>query len=146
MSDGAGLRPPSDALRRLLSAALDTGIGPHQAGKAVHAVLSTFMQRLPEGERRHVGAHLPPDVRRLALTDHRVGRSGRPARTAAEFTAQVMAADGMSAEEAARVIAAVLGALRVLVPEEAADVASVLPVELRVLWGDGSGGGRAPAR
>jgi uncharacterized protein (DUF2267 family) len=57
-----------------------------------------------------------------------------------------MAADGMSAEEAARVIAAVLGALRVLVPEEAADVASVLPVELRVLWGDGSGGGRAPAR
>ena len=110
----------------------------------VHAVLSTFLQRLPEGERRHVAAHLPPDVPRLAMTRHRVGRSGRPARTPAELTAQVMTADGMSAEQAGRVIAAVLGALRVLVPEEAADVASVLPAELRVLWETAPGGNLRP--
>jgi uncharacterized protein (DUF2267 family) len=133
-SEGARLRPPSIALRRLLSAAIDTGIGPHQAGKAVHAVLSTFLQRLPEGERRHVTAHLPPDVRRLATTRRRAGRPGRPPRTVAELTAQIMTADGMSAERAGRVIAAVLGTLRILVPEEAADVASVLPSELRKLW------------
>jgi uncharacterized protein (DUF2267 family) len=128
-SEGAQLRPPSIALRRLLSAAIDTGIGPHQAGKAVHAVLSTFLQRLPEGERRHV-----TDVRRLATTRGRAGRPGRPPRTVAELTAKVMTADGMSAERAGRVIAAVLGTLRILVPEEAADVASVLPSELRKLW------------
>ncbi|HET6951397.1 MAG TPA: DUF2267 domain-containing protein [Acidimicrobiales bacterium] len=52
-----------------------------------------------------------------------------------------MAADGMSAEKAGRVIAAVLGTLRLLVPEEAADVASVLPSELRVLWETAEGVG-----
>jgi uncharacterized protein (DUF2267 family) len=134
MTEGARLRPPSDALDRLLSAAMDSGIGPQRAGKVVHAVLGTFLERLPEGERRHVTAHLPPDVRRLATTRHRVGRPGRPARTVAELTAQVMGADGMTAEQAGRVIAAVLGTLRVLVPEEVADVASVLPSELRALW------------
>jgi uncharacterized protein (DUF2267 family) len=45
-----------------------------------------------------------------------------------------MTADGMTAEQAGQVIAAVLGTLRVLVPEEAADVASVLPSKLRALW------------
>jgi uncharacterized protein (DUF2267 family) len=118
----------------LLSAAIGTGIGPRNAGKVVQAVLSIFLQRLPEGERRHIIAHLPPDVRRLATIPHRVGRSHRPARTVAELTAQVMSADGMSAEQADQVIAAVLGTLRVLIPEEAADVASVLPSKLRVLW------------
>jgi uncharacterized protein (DUF2267 family) len=139
MSEGLRLRPPSRALGRLLSAAMDTGIGPKRAGRVVHDVLSTFLERLPEGERRHVTAHLPPDVRRLATTRHRVGRSGRPARTVAELTAQVIAADGMSAEQAGRVIAAVLGTLRALVPEEAADVASVPPSELRVLWETAAG-------
>ena len=134
LSEDARLRPPSNSLDRLLSAAIDAGIGPQQAGRAVRAVLSTFLQRLPEGERRHVTAHLPPDVRRLATTRHRVGRSGRPARTVAELTAQVMTVDGMTAEQAGQVIAAVLGTLRVLVPEEAADVASVLPSKLRALW------------
>ena len=134
LSEGARLRPPSNALRRLVSAAIDAGIGPEQAGRVVHAVLSTLLQRLPEGERRHVTTHLPPDVHRLATPRHRVDRPGRPARTVAELTAQIMAADGMSAEKAGRVIAAVLGTLRLLVPEEAADVASVLPSELRVLW------------
>jgi uncharacterized protein (DUF2267 family) len=141
LPEDARLRPPSKALDLLLSAAMDTGIGPHRAGPVVHAVLSTFMQRLPEGERRHVTAHLPPDVRRLATTRQHVGRSGRRARTVAELTAQVMTADGMSAEQASRALASVLGTLRMLVPEEAADVASVLPSELRVLWdtaGDGT--------
>lgn len=96
MTEGARLRPPSNALDRLLSAAIDTGIGPQRAGRVVHAVLGTFLERLPEGERRHVTAHLPADVRRLAATRHRVGRPPRPARTVAELTAQVMTADGMT--------------------------------------------------
>jgi uncharacterized protein (DUF2267 family) len=136
VSEDVRLRPPSDALRQLMSAAIDTGIGPGQAGRVVHAVLSTFLQRLPEGERRHVIAHLPPDVHPLAATRHRVARSGRPARTVAELTAQVMAANGMSADQAGRVIAAVLGTLRVLVPEEAVDVASVLPPRAQGALGD----------
>jgi uncharacterized protein (DUF2267 family) len=144
LPEDARLRPPSKALDLLLSAAMDTGIGPHRAGRVVHAVLSTFLQRLPEGERRHVAAHLPPDVRRLATTREHVGRSGRAARTVAELTSQVMTVDGLSAEQAGRVIAAVLGTLRLLVPEEAADVASVLPSELRVLWETAGGGSDRP--
>lgn len=136
--EGAHLRPASHALERLVSAAIDEGIGPHRACRVVHAVLSNFLQRLPEGERRHVTAHLPPDVRRLAIAEPGTRRSSRRARTVAELTAEVTAAEGMSSEQAGRVIAAVLGTLRVLVPEEAADVASVLPSELRALWARGT--------
>jgi uncharacterized protein (DUF2267 family) len=133
-SEGRRVHAPSDALRELLAAAIDAGTGPRHAPRAVRAVLSTFLQRLPAGERQQVAAHLPADVRRLAAEPRRLGRPSTRTRTVAELTRHVIAANGMTLDEAEPVIAAVLGTLRKLIPEEAADVASVLPAELRELW------------
>lgn len=133
-SEGRRVHAPSDALRELLAAAIEAGTGPQHAPRAVRAVLSTFLQRLPAGEREQVTAHLPADVRRLAAEPRRIGRPPTRTRTVAELTSHVMAANGMSIDEAEPVITAVLGTLRKLVPEEAAHVASVLPAELRELW------------
>lgn len=133
-SEGRRVHPASKALNQLLGAAIDAGVGPQQAPRAVRAVLSTFLERIPEGERDQVTAHLPPDVLRLAAGPRRMGRPPRRTRTVAELTSQIIAADGMSADQAQPLITAVLGTLRKLVPEEAADVASVLPAELRELW------------
>jgi uncharacterized protein (DUF2267 family) len=57
----------------------------------------------------------------------------------ADLVAQVLAIDGVSAETAEPVIAAVLGTLRELVPEEVADITAVLPHELKRFWQEASG-------
>jgi uncharacterized protein (DUF2267 family)/osmotically-inducible protein OsmY len=133
-SEGRRVQPPSAALEQLLNAAIEAGVGPQYAPRAVRAVLTAFLQRIPDGERDQVTTHLPEDVRRLAAEPRLTGRPLRRTRTVAELTSQVIAADGMSPQQAEPVISAVLGALRRLVPEEEADVASVLPSELRELW------------
>jgi len=130
-SGGADAQPPSDALRMLLDAARDSGAGP-DASAAVHAVLCGFTDRIPDGERGQLFAHLPADVR--ALTGPR--RHGeRPSRvkTLPQLVAAVNA-QGVSSESAYGITVAVVGALRALVPEEERDVAAVLPAELRELW------------
>jgi uncharacterized protein (DUF2267 family) len=130
-SAGAGSQPPSDALRTLLDAARESGAGP-DASAAVHAALCGFIDRIPEGERDQLLAHLPADVR--ALTGPR--RHGeRPSRvkTIPQLVAAV-SAEGISSASAYGITVAVVGALRELVPEEERDVAAVLPAELRELW------------
>jgi uncharacterized protein (DUF2267 family) len=128
---GADSQPPSDALRTLLDAARESGAGP-DATAAVHAVLCGFTDRIPEGERLQLFAHLPADVR--ALTGPR-RRGARPPRlkTLPQLVAAV-SAEGASPETAYGTTVAVVAALRALVPEEQRDVAAVLPAELRELW------------
>lgn len=133
-SEGARHNVPSEALRRLLAAATGAGVAEQQARRAVQTVLSTFMERLPTGERDQVTNHLPADVRQLATAPRRLGAPTRQARRVADLVARVVAADGMSPEAAAPVIAAVLGTLRTLVPEEVADIAAVLPADLKRFW------------
>ena len=133
-SDGARHRPPSEALRRLLGAATRAGVDEQHAPMAVRAVLSTFVERLPDGERGQLTAHLPADLRRLTAGPHRVGAPARRPRTMADLVARVGSINGLSAETAEPVIAAVLGTLRVLVPEEVADITATLPGELKRFW------------
>lgn len=133
-SGGRGVHPPSGALQRLLDAAVGAGVDPGSALPVVRGVLATFADRLPAGERDHVAVHLPADVRSLFTPPRRAHRHPSP-RTVRELVAGIAAAtSGLPHDTAQQATAAVIETLRALVPEEAPDVAAVLPKELRTLW------------
>ncbi|HLI15319.1 MAG TPA: DUF2267 domain-containing protein [Acidimicrobiales bacterium] len=123
----------SPARRRLVEAARAAGVPDDHAVAAVRAVLATFAERVPTDELDHVLAHLPEDVRSML---ERPRRSGMPRRhdPRAALLGAVAAVTPRGEEVAPAVVAAVLGELRRLVPEEAADLAAVLPGELRRWW------------
>lgn len=129
----AGREQPSPVLYRMLDAAGRVGIAEEDRSALVRAVLATFADRLPDGERAHVLAHLPADVASMFDAPRRCGR--HPARTVATFADRVASAAGaVSRDDALAVSVAVLRELSADVPDEAADVAAVLPAELRALW------------
>jgi uncharacterized protein (DUF2267 family) len=134
-SAGHATHPPSAARTKLVMAAKEAGVDPAVAPAVVRGVLAGFADRLPEGERDHVAAHLPADVRSLFTPPRRIS-GARPARTVHELVARTT--PELPLERGEQVTAAVIHALRGIVPEEAADVAAVLPPELRALW-EGSG-------
>ncbi|HEX6263340.1 MAG TPA: DUF2267 domain-containing protein, partial [Actinomycetota bacterium] len=108
---------------------------------AVSAVLTTLMERLPRAHREHLMSHLPEDVRSLAHHPRAPGEAATSIRTQREFAeaveelARLDGAEGITGPVRALVVSgAVLTALRALIPEEAHDVAAVLPGELRDLW------------
>lgn len=136
-SAGRAVHPPSDALRRLLDAAVAAGIEQGAAPQVVRGILATFADRVRTGERDHVAAHLPADVRRLFTPPRRADRLAPP-RTVHELVTRIAATTPeLPADTAEQVTAAVIGAFRALVPDEAPDVAAVLPEELRTLWQTG---------
>ena len=128
---------PSPALQSLMDAARQAGAV--RPVFAVHAVLCTFLERIPAGERAHVFAHLPADVRSLAGPPRHQGNRAR-VKTLEELVAAASAEGGVDVTHAAEITRAIVTTLRELVPDEARDVAAVLPLELRQLWG------AAPAR
>jgi uncharacterized protein (DUF2267 family) len=133
-SEGRTAPQVSDAHRRLVEAAVRSGVEEPLAVDVVRAVLGTFADRLPPDERDHVAHHLPADVRPMFAPPRRVvGR--RSARNVTELVARVCAAsDAVPAVRAEAVVEGVLATLRSLVPEELEDVAAVLPADLRELW------------
>lgn len=135
-STGRGVHPPSDARRRLERAAKRGGaVREGEAALAVRAVLATFLERIPEGERHQVLTHLPADVRALTRMPRRLGGSATRVRTVDELVATVRDVDPALGTTRARLVTdAVLGELSELIPEERADVAAILPTELRRLW------------
>jgi uncharacterized protein (DUF2267 family) len=122
----------SAALVELLDAARDAGA--HDARAAVHAVLCGFSDRLPATERAHVLIHLPADVRALSGPPRRLGERPTRLRTVRDLVADVIARGGIEPTRADAITRLVLAKLRELVPEEARDVAAVLPEELRQFW------------
>lgn len=133
-SEGHETPQRSDARRRLDAAARRAGAGD-LASRAVRAVLASFFERLPAGEREHVLTHLPADVQDLATPPHRVGAGTKRMRTVDDLVSTVVAADPNAASaDAMRMTESVLVELRALVPEERADIAAVLPQELREFW------------
>ncbi|HEU5083965.1 MAG TPA: DUF2267 domain-containing protein [Acidimicrobiales bacterium] len=135
-SAGRAVHPPSEARRRLERAAERGGaIREGEAARAVRAVLATFLERIPEGERHQVATHLPADVRALTRMPRRLGGAGTRVRTIEELVATVSDVDpGLGATRARLVTDAVLGELSQLIPEERDDVAAILPADLRRLW------------
>jgi uncharacterized protein (DUF2267 family) len=124
---------PSEALRALLDAARQAGASADPRG-AVHAVLCGFSERIPEDERRQVFAHLPADVRALAGPARRHGVQPARVKTVAQLVAAVIAEGAIDEARAEDITRAVVATLRTIVPEEARDVAAVLPHDLRGLW------------
>lgn len=133
-SEGHAVHPPSPAHRSLVAAAVDAGTPDQVAPAAVRGILATFADRIPAGERDQVAAHLPADVRPLFNPPRRT-HAAAPPRTVHELVARITATTGeVPHERAEAIVAAVIGTLRTLVPEEAGDVAATLPAELRALW------------
>jgi uncharacterized protein (DUF2267 family) len=124
---------PSEALARLLGAAREAGADKSTDGPAVRAVLATLAQQLPPGERNQLLSHLPQDVRALAQPPRRHGHAITRVRRVAELVA-ASGVDSIVPLHATHVVESVLGVLRELVPEEAADVSAVLPNELKEFW------------
>ena len=133
-SSGRAVHPPSAALTQLLAAAEEAGVRPTAAKAVVRGVLATFADRLPPGERHHIGDHLPADVRPLFVPPRRIAGT-RPPRSVHDLVGRIAGTTPeLPLERSEPVTAAVIRTLRTLVPDEAADVAAVLPVELRDLW------------
>jgi uncharacterized protein (DUF2267 family) len=124
---------PSQALARLRGAAREAGADGTTDTAAVRAVLATLAGRLPAGERDQFLSHLPHDVRALAQPPRRHGQAPTRMRHVAEFVAAT-GSDSIDPDRATHVVESILGVVRELVPEEAADVAAVLPRELREFW------------
>lgn len=128
-SDGRRAHMPSAAMRRLLAAARRAGVPFVQSRLAVAAVIEAVASRIPAGEREHLLLHLPHDVRAL-----HAGLSPSRIDTEAELVDAVGKGAGLDPIVARAAVESVLGALRDLVPEETADVAAVLPADLREAW------------
>lgn len=121
--------------RRALEAAARRGGATGPSEQAVRAVLATFFGRIPPDERDQVLAHLPADVRTLTTADDDKAAELSSLRTVSELLDAVAAADHSLDRNRARAVAdAILTELAVLVPEERADIAAVLPRELQELW------------
>ena len=143
-SAGRAAQTPSPAWKELVGAARGVGLSDDGADRATRAVLATLFDCLPEDERAHVLAHLPADVRANGRPPLEVGRPHRP-RTVNGFARVVADRAQLPEGEAALASRVVLDALRDLVPEEAGDVAAVLPRGLKPLWAPmtTTAGGRA---
>lgn len=132
-SEGRALVQPSAAWRELVGAARGVGLSDDGAERAAQAVLATLLHCLPDGERRHVLAHLPEDVRMRTHAPLEVGRLVRP-RSVGGFDRAVANGAQLVIGDASLATRAVLDALRGLVPEEVEDVEAVLPAGLKPLW------------
>jgi uncharacterized protein (DUF2267 family) len=129
----AGPQPPSEALSALVDAARDAGAERYPRA-AVHAVLCAFSDRIPENERQHMFAHLPLDLRLLAGPVRRHGASAPRPKTVPQLVATAFAEGGIDPAHAEAITRAIVATLRYIVRDEAADIAAVLPSELRELW------------
>jgi uncharacterized protein (DUF2267 family) len=133
-SAGRAHRPPSAARRDLLGCVRATGVeGEDEVERVLRATLANFLALLPDGERAHVEAHLPADVRELAVAPRHVGTVDKP-RTVRALIYEVGESCGCTPRTASDAVNAVIATLRDLVPEEASDVETVLPGELKELW------------
>lgn len=129
-SQSAAHPQQSAGLHKVLAAAHGAGVKSGTERSAARAVISTFLDVLPSGERQHVLGHLPADLR--ALADAKTLVAHRHIRHFDELSSAALPT--LPPETRGRVVESVLGAMRELVPEEAADVSAVLPEELRQVW------------
>lgn len=124
---------PSPLLEELLAGAAAWGVEGRAADRTVRAVLQTLAERIPDDERRHLASHLPFDVRYMLRPPARHGTTRR-VRDVDEFLSIVAETAQLDERTVAPVAESVLATLRRRVPEEAADMAAVLPAGLRAWW------------
>jgi uncharacterized protein (DUF2267 family) len=124
---------PSRANRLFHDALQHAGLAGRPAELALVEALRGFTDTLPEGERAHVLAHLPRDVRSLMSEQHTCSQP-LPVDDAEDLIARVEMASGLKRAESALAVRTVVGELALLVPEECDDVYAVLRPGLRGLW------------
>jgi uncharacterized protein (DUF2267 family) len=133
-STGHQHAPASAAFKELMGAGRELDIGgDDDVERMVRAVLATFVELLPHGERDHVLQHLPADVQGLLTPPRRIGLPPKP-RTVDAFMDAIADACGRTRGTVEPATRSVLATLRELVPEETRDIAAVLPGELKELW------------
>jgi uncharacterized protein (DUF2267 family) len=119
----------------LVAAAYAAGAPAERTLPIVRAVLGSLADRLPPAELDELLRQLPHDVSALCQGPARNGRHRRHGHSAAELMADLAPVAGpLDPAGTLRVMEAVLGTLRGLVPEAAGDVAEVLPGDLQALW------------
>ncbi len=124
---------PSRANRLFHDALHRAGIAGRPAELALVETLHSFSDTLPEGERAHVLAHLPRDVRSL-MSAREDSCEPLPVADADELFSRVEMASGLKSAEAGLAVRTILSELGALVPEECDDVYAVLRPGLRDLW------------
>lgn len=112
-----------------------TGLHRDEAALAAAQVLCVFEQRISDGEIRHLEGEIPGRLRALlAACEKHPGKPPMRFGRAAFFRTLVQEM-GRSGREVGRIVSAVLAGVREQISEaEAANVASQLPDDLRILW------------
>lgn len=127
--------PGSAALRQLLAAARRGGCTEPADAAAVRTVLAIFLEHLPAADRTALLAHLPADVRRLAISPRRSGIAisllANNLDTIVEAVASVVAIPRDTAHE---VVVTVLQTLHDVLPAEVRDIQADLPSDLANVW------------
>ena len=126
--------PASPMLATLRAAIADCGVAPGEADDVIGVGLHALIARLPVGEAHHLEAHLPADVLRLVGGPRRDGQEPSELATVPEFADRLAAATELDPGRAESAVRAITRTVRKLVPEEAEDIAAVLPVGLKSLW------------
>jgi uncharacterized protein (DUF2267 family) len=125
----------SAALRQLLAAAHVGGCTEPADAVAVRTVLAIFLEHLPAADRTALLAHLPADVRRLAISPRRSGIAvsllANNLATIVEAVASVVAIPQDTAHE---VVVTVLQTLHDVLPADVGDIQADLPGDLRNVW------------
>lgn len=142
-SEGA---QPSADLTTLVRAAQRHGGGEATALVAVKAVLGTLAAMLPDAERVRLASHLPRDVGGLLAPPRRMGTL-RYVHTVPQMASAVVATGLVAPYHGTYVLETILPELRRMVPDDATDVALLLPPDIRALWDEepvtaGAGGSR----
>ena len=123
---------PSSAMRELVEAAGTRAPGPTHAPPFTRCCAASWIACPKTNARTYT-----PICRRTfeRSRDPSAGSGERPRlRTLPQLVAAVTAEGGIEPRHAEAITRSVVGALRGVVPEEARDIAAVLPGELRELW------------
>lgn len=121
---------PSAMARRFHDELEHRGITGRPADLAIAETLRLWLGLLPDGERAHVMAHVPDDVRSVVEAEPRHARYDR----VEHFCRAVRRRSGLTPAENDTAVRAIVHQLKVMVPEECDDVAAVLPPGLAELW------------
>jgi nucleotide-binding universal stress UspA family protein/uncharacterized protein (DUF2267 family) len=125
----------SAALQELLAAAQSGGCSESDARRALHTILTGFLDQLPRQDRLHLVDSLPQDVQSLT-------RSPALSKMAAELfdtdldglVEACKRAVGCTRDTAHEIVVEVLQTLHQLLPEHSRDVQAELPSELADVW------------
>jgi uncharacterized protein (DUF2267 family) len=131
-STAQGVPEDSPLWRRLHEALLVAGIEPNRTTRFLRVTLGELAIELPQHPLQHLESHFPADVRELVSTPIR--RKREKSRTAEQLVHRVAADADVPGPAAHAGLLAVMATLQEAVPEEAKDVAAVLPQDIRVMW------------